>query len=229
MMSIALLLCSLCGAPSPAEAGLRAKVDSLSAELKLLERVLASKGLDMERERRQLALDDSIFQIPVEGTAVLGDAKAPVTVVLFTDLQCPYCAQMLPILRNLQAEHPKSLKISFRHFPLVSIHDRAMDGHLALWAAGRQGKLWEYYANLAPSFRGLSDSVLVSQARGIGLDMVRFEADRKSPEARAAVEADQKLGEKVGVQGTPTLYLNGKSTRNPAEVAAACQRAEEKK
>lgn len=229
MNAAAILLAALSASPdaTPIES-LRAKVDSLASELRVLEKVLASRGLDVERERRLLALQDSTFQIPVEGTPVLGDPKAPVTVVLFTDLQCPYCAQMVPVLRNLQAEHPKSLKISFRHYPLVSIHDRAMDGHLALWAAGKQGKLWDYYFRLAPGFRGLTDSTLVVAATDVHLDLARFQADRRSEEARKAVEADMRLGEQVGVQGTPSLFLNGKATRNQSEIAAACAKAESK-
>ena len=234
MRAIPLFLCAslaIAAAPS-SDAGqipiLQAKVDSLASELRTLEKILALRGLDIERDRRTVALQDSVFRIPVEGTSILGDPKAPVTVVLFTDLQCPYCAQMLPTLRTLQAEHPKSLRISFRHFPLTTIHDKAMDGHLALWAAGKQGRLWEYYFKLAPSFRGLSDSVLVQTARDVRLDMRRFETDRKSADARTAVEADMKLGEQVGVQGTPSLYLDGKPTRNPTDITAACAKAEGK-
>jgi protein-disulfide isomerase len=206
---------------------LQAKVESLSTELRTLEKILALRGLDIERDRRTVALQDSTFRIPVEGTSILGDAKAPVTVVLFTDLQCPYCAQMVPVLKNLQAEHPRTLRISFRHFPLVSIHDKAMDGHLALWAAGRQGRLWDYYFKMAPSFRVLTDSVLVASAKELDLDMAAFEADRHSEAARKSVESDMKLGESVGVQGTPSLYLEGKPTRNPADIAAACAKFEE--
>jgi len=205
---------------------LQAKVDSLSTELRTLEKVLALRGLDIDRDRRAVALQDSTFAIPVEGTAILGDPKAPVTVVLFTDLQCPYCAQMLPVLRKLELEHSKSLRISFRHFPLVGIHDKAMDGHLALWAAGRQGKLWEYYFKAAPGFRSLTDSVLVAAAKDVKLDMAKFEAERHSEAARKSVELDMKLGESVGVQGTPSLYLDGKPTRNPADIELACARFE---
>ena len=206
---------------------LQAKVESLSTELRTLEKILAMRGLDIERERHTLALQDSTFQIPVEGTAILGDPKAPVTVVLFTDLQCPYCAQMLPALKSLHAEHPKALRVSFRHFPLVSIHDKAMDGHLALWAAGRQGKLWDYYFRMAPGFRALSDSALVAAAKDLKLDLVKFDAERHSEAARKSVEMDMKLGESVGVQGTPSLYLEGKSIRNPGDIALACAKFED--
>lgn len=205
---------------------LKAKVDSLSGELRTLEKILSMKGLDIDRERRAAALQDSTFRIPVDGTPILGDPKAPVTVVLFTDLQCPYCAQMLPVLRKLEAEHPRTLRISFRHFPLVGIHDKAMAGHLALWAAGRQGKLWDYYFKAAPGFRSLTDSVLVAAAVDLKLDMAKFEAERHSEAARKSVEMDMKLGESVGVQGTPSLYLDGKPTRNPEDIELACAKFE---
>jgi protein-disulfide isomerase len=213
--------------PAGQISALQAKVDSLSTELRTLEKVLVMRGLDIDRDRRAVSLQDSTFRIPVEGTSLLGDPKAPVTVVLFTDLQCPYCAQMVPILKNLEAEHPKALRISFRHFPLVSIHDKAMDGHLALWAAGRQGRLWDYYFKMAPNFRALTDSVLVASAKNINLDMAQFEAERHSEAARKSVEMDMKLGESMGVQGTPALYLDGKPTRNPGDIALACAKFED--
>ena len=205
---------------------LQAKVDSLSVELRTLEKILVLRGLDIERDRLTVARQDSTFQIPVEAGSVLGDSKAPVTLVLFTDLQCPYCARMAPVIQSLHEQHPRTLRISFRHFPLVSIHDKSMNGHLALWAAGKQGRLWDYYFKLAPSFRSLSDSILVASARDVGLDIGRFDTDRHSTAAQESVSADMKLGEGVGVQGTPSLYVNGKSVANPDEVGKVCARYE---
>jgi protein-disulfide isomerase len=229
IVAIGLLASFTCAQASPELKAIQAKVDSLAAELKMLERILSSKGLDVEQARRSLARQDSTFDIPVAGTPILGDVKAPVTVVLFTDLQCPYCAQMAPILKGLQEQSPKTLKISFRHYPLVSIHDKAMNAHQALWAANRQGKFWPYFDKVTPLFRGLSDSTLVAAATELKLDLAKFNADRKSDAARENVEADMKLGEKVGVEGTPSLYLNGKPTRNPGEIKAAIEAAEAKK
>lgn len=206
--------------------GLEAKVDSLAKELSTLEKILTNKGLNVERERQSLARQDSVYNIPFQGTAILGDPKAPVSLVLFTDLQCPYCAQMLPIVKQLVASHPKSLKVSFRHFPLVSIHDKAMTGHLALWAAGNQGRLWDYYFKVAPSFHALTDSALVTAAKELKFDLKKFDTDRKSEAAHKAVEADMKLGEEIGVEGTPSLYLNGKPTRNPGEIDAYATKVE---
>lgn len=208
---------------------LRAKIDSIGAELHLLERILTSAGLDVEKGRKSIARQDSTYDIPVAGTPILGDIKAPVTVVLFTDLQCPYCAQMAPVLREMQAQSPKHLKISFRHFPLVSIHDKAMSAHMALWAAGKQGKFWEYFDKVTPLFRGLTDTALVTAAQDLKLDLVKFNADRHSDVALKAVEADMKLAEAVGVEGTPSLFLNGKPTRSPAEIKAAIEKAAAKK
>lgn len=215
-----------CAQSLPQVKVLQAKVDSLSAELRTLEKILTLRGLDIEHDRRTVAKEDSSFQIPVTPGSVLGDPKAPVTLVLFTDLQCPYCARMAPLLQSLHDQHPKSLRISFRHFPLVSIHDKAMSGHLALWAAAQQGRLWDYYFKLAPSFRSLTDSILAGSAKEIGLDVAKFEADRRSESAQKSVEADMKLGEELGVNGTPSLYLNGKATRSTDDVAKACAKYE---
>ena len=224
------LLASLSWAQSPAEfKALQARVDSVQSELKLLERILTARGLDVEQGRKSLARQDSAYDIPVGESPILGDAKAPVTVVLFTDLQCPYCAQMVPVLKAMQEQSPKTLKISFRHFPLVSIHDKAKDAHQALWAANKQGKFWEYFFKITPQFRGLTDSALVATATDLKLNVAKFQADRRSEAARLAVEADMTLGEKLGVEGTPSLFLNGKPTRNPGEIKAAIDAAEAKK
>lgn len=225
----AALTAGLAGAQTTPEfKALQAKVDSMGAELQMLERILTMRGLDVEQGRKQIARQDSTFDIPVVGTPIWGDPKAPVTLVLFTDLQCPYCAKMLPVVKQMQERSPKTLKISFRHYPLVSIHDKAMNAHQALWAAGKQGKFWEYFFKTTPEFRGLSDSTLLAAAREVKLDLVRFEADRKSEAARKAVEADMALGVKVGVEGTPALFLNGKPTRNPDDIEAAIAKAEGK-
>ncbi len=224
------LTVGLCSAQTPSEfKALQTKVDSLGLELKTLEKILTFRGLDIEQSRKQVARQDSVFQLSTVGTPILGDAKAPVTVVLFTDLQCPYCAQMAPVLKAMQEQSPKTLKISFRNFPLVSIHDKSMNAHQAAWAAGKQGKFWEYFFKVTPMFRGLSDSTLLSVAMDLKLDTAKFNADRHSDASRLAVEADMKLGEEVGVQGTPSLFLNGKATRNPAEIKAAIDLAEAKK
>lgn len=218
LLSLAFLAgCAQSKAPSEVTA-LNKRIDSLVGEMQMLGKILTAKGLDVERERQRILRQDSVYNIPVEGTPVFGDPKAPLTVVLFTDLQCPYCAQIIPVLKNLQASHPKSLKISFRHFPLVSIHEKAMFAHQNLWAAGQQGKFWEYYFEMAPHFRGLTDSALVATAKSLKLDMAKFEADRKSDASQKAINADMQLGETVGVEGTPALYFNGKPTRNPGEI-----------
>lgn len=206
---------------APDNLAINKRIDSLVGEVQMLQKILTSKGLDVERERLRILRQDSAYNIPVEGTPIFGDPKAPLTVVLFTDLQCPYCAQIVPVLKNLQASHPKSLKISFRHFPLVSIHEKAMFAHQNLWAAGQQGKFWEFYLEMAPNFRGLTDSALVATAKALKLDMAKFETDRKSEASQKAINTDMQLGESVGVEGTPALYFNGKPTRNPAEINEA--------
>lgn len=229
MLALGLLSSLSCAQSASELKSLRAKIDSIGAELHMLERILTARGLDVEQGRKSIARQDSTYDIPFAGTPILGDAKAPVTVVLFTDLQCPYCAQMAPILREMQSQSPKTLKISFRHFPLVSIHDKAMNAHMALWAAGQQGKFWEFFEKITPQFRGLTDTALVAVARDLKLDPVKFQADWHSDAARKTIEADMQLAEAVGVEGTPSLFLNGKPTRNPGEIKAAIEKAETKK
>lgn len=226
LLSLAFLASCAQSEPSPETAALHQRIDSLTSEITIIKKVLAAKQLDVDGEWARLKRQDSVYNIPTAGTPIFGDPKAPFSLVLFTDLQCPYCAQIIPVLKNLQASHPKSLNISFRHFPLTSIHEKAMFAHQNLWAAGQQGKFWDYYLAIAPNFRGLTDSALKAAAKSLKLNMTRFEADRKSEASNKAVNADMQLGESVGVEGAPALYLNGKPTRSPVEINDAVAKFE---
>jgi protein-disulfide isomerase len=185
------------------------RLDSLASEVTFLSKVLERKGIDLERERRALRLADSTFVMPVGKAPTLGEANAPLVIDAFLDVQCPYCVRALPALRQIQAEYPKTILLVFRHFPL-SMHPQAEVGHRAMWAAQQQGKFWEYLAELEANPRDMSDSALNKIATGLGLDVARFGKDRESNDARVAVGQELLLGNSVGVQGTPSLYLNGK-------------------
>jgi len=225
MITTLLLLTSLAAKPAPLQClpgghaapkagSLEARLDSLAHELSLLVRVLEAKGVDFEREKRNLALADSVFAIPVNPALVLGAPMAKHTLSIFTDPECPYCSRIYPQLDAWVAAHP-DLKVAFHLFPL-SFHARAMPASRAYWAASRQGKFSAFFHALhANGSKDLSDEAILKAATSAGLDATKFAADWNSEESRAAVQKDQALGEAVGVQGTPSLYLDGKSTRDP--------------
>lgn len=165
--------------------------------------------------QRSMGPDPSrAYSLPVEGSPVKGAASAPITIVEFADYQCPYCARSEAMITEALAAYPNQARFVFKHFPLTSSHPQAMPAALAAVAAQRQGKFWEMHEILFANQRALSDEQIVEYARKIGLDMRRFEADMRSEDAKAQVEADRRLARRAGVRGTPTVFINGRLLQN---------------
>lgn len=136
-------------------------------------------------------------------------AESPVTIVEFTDFQCPFCARALPIRHQLMDEYPGRIRWEIRHFPL-GFHDDAMLAHQAALAAGEQGKFWEMHDLLFANRHALKRDQLITYAQRLGLDQGRFLADLDSPRLRERITADLDEGRRRGVRGTPTFFVNGK-------------------
>jgi protein-disulfide isomerase len=126
-------------------------------------------------------------------------------VIEYADLECPYCAQAHLILKELPVQRV------FRHFPVVSKHPRARVLAAAAEAAGLQGRFWEMHDSLLEDQGHLDDPHLWRRARALGLDLDRFEADRRSDALAARVESDFRSGIRAGVTTTPTQFLNGRA------------------
>jgi protein-disulfide isomerase len=124
-------------------------------------------------------------------------------VIEYADLECPYCAQAHLILKQLPVQRV------FRHFPVVSKHPRARVLAAAAEAAGLQGRFWEMHDSLLEDQGHLDDPHLWRRAREFGLDLERFEGDRRSEAVAARVEADFRSGIRAGVVTTPTQFVRG--------------------
>jgi protein-disulfide isomerase len=124
-------------------------------------------------------------------------------VIEYADLECPYCARAHLILRELP------IRRVFRHFPVVSKHPRARALAAAAEAAGRQGRFWEMHDSLLTDQGHLDDPHLWRRARELGLDLERFEADRRSEAVAERVERDFRSGIRAGVATTPTQFVGG--------------------
>jgi protein-disulfide isomerase len=124
-------------------------------------------------------------------------------VVEYADLECPYCAAAHLVLRELAVTRV------FRHFPVASKHPRARALAHAAEAAGRQGRFWEMHDSLLEDQGHLDDPHLWERAQRLGLDLDRFEADRRSAEAAERVQRDFTSGVRAGVVTTPTQFLAG--------------------
>ena len=148
--------------------------------------------------------------IPLGTSQVQGPENAVLTVVEFTDLQCPYCSQFAPILDTLARNHPQDVRVVFKHFPL-SFHPMAKPAAAAALAAAKQGKFFEFRYKVAPHFRDLKDSVYLAVAKEIGLDLAKFKQDMAlTPDVERIISEDMELGRRIGVEGTPTIFVNGK-------------------
>jgi protein-disulfide isomerase len=152
---------------------------------------------------------------------VRGDRKAPVTVIAFSEFQCPFCARALPSVKELEAN--RSVRVVWKHLPL-SFHSNAMPAALAAEAAREQGKFWEMHDRLFSNQAALSEAVYVQYARELGLDLTRFQEALVAPRLRARVQEDLAAAAAAGVTGTPTFVVNGEVVVGSGGLAAAVQR-----
>lgn len=149
-----------------------------------------------------------------------GPASAPAIVVAYSDFQCPACLAYEPILKSLKTEFGDQLTIVYRHYPLKSIHKYAEAAARASEAAQLQGQFWEMHDLLydrQKSWTGSSsiDETLAGYAEELGLDVEKFKTDYAGEVVKARVNRDVNGGLSLGVNGTPTFYLNGDKISNP--------------
>lgn len=146
--------------------------------------------------------------------------KAPqVTLVEYSDFQCPACGYFFPLVEKITLEYKDRLAFTYRHFPLPQ-HKNALAAAYATEAAGAQGKFWEMYAKIFETQNEWSESGTAAAtfekfAGELKLDMTRFKADRDSQKTKDAVAHDEETGRRTGVNSTPSFYLNGKKMQNP--------------
>ena len=157
--------------------------------------------------------------IAVAGAPVRGVASAPVTMVEFSDFQCPFCIAATPQLEAVLKAYPGQVKLIFKQFPLDS-HSQAALAAAAALAAHKQGKFWGMYDALFAQKGNLSRQRIVDLAGAVGLDVNRFQADLGSPEIKHAVDKDIADGEKISVDSTPTLFVDGQRFNGPVTLAS---------
>lgn len=155
---------------------------------------------------------------------VKGSADAPVTLVEYTDFQCPACGAYYPLIKQLTEEFGDKVRVVIRHYPLIEIHKNALSGARAAEAAGRQGKFWEMYDILFSNQKEWSlaedpmKSILPSYAGRIGLDMEKFRQDMADSSIDDKINQDRRTGNDLEITGTPTFFLNGKKLENPRSI-----------
>jgi len=147
-----------------------------------------------------------------------GNASSSVSIVEYSDFQCPACAAFYPLVEEVSAKLGTQFHFAYRHFPLTQ-HLNAVPAAQAAEAAGRQGKFWEMYSEIFTQQENWATSTdaktyFDGYAKKIGLDMEKFNADYDLPEIKAKIEDSIKGGIKAGVNSTPSFFLNGKKV-NP--------------
>ena len=147
-------------------------------------------------------------EVEIGDSPVLGDKKAEYTVIGFSDFQCPFCKRGDDTIKELMKKYDKKVKYVFKQFPL-GFHPQAAPAAKAAWAAGKQGKFYEYHDKLFENQGKLGDELYVQLAKDLGLNVEKFNKDRTSDDAQKQIDADIKLGQSVGIQGTPGFILNG--------------------
>jgi protein-disulfide isomerase len=147
-------------------------------------------------------------EIDVEGAPTRGPRDAPVTVVAFSDFQCPYCARVVPTLEKLRELYGDRVRVVFKHYPLP-IHPDSIVAHRAAEAASAQGKFWQMHDRLFADPRNVGETTLRGYAKELGLDVAAFETAMASEKVEHRIQADLSEGNRVGVRGTPTFFVNG--------------------
>jgi len=138
-----------------------------------------------------------------------GPANAPVTLVEFSDFQCPFCGQLVPILTAVKAKYGDKLRIVFRQYPLPS-HPFAAKAAEAALCANEQGKFWAMHDAMFKNQRALAVDDLKKSAAALGLDAAKFNGCLDTGRTAATVKSDLLEGRAVGVDGTPTYFINGR-------------------
>jgi len=138
-----------------------------------------------------------------------GPADAAITLVQYGDYECPYTRLSLHSVHQLQREFSDALRFVFRHFPLSEIHPHARAASTAAEAAARQTDFWTMHEYLFEHQQALEDTDLERYAQELGLDSDRFARERISTDVETRIDRDLASGERSGVPGTPTFYVNG--------------------
>jgi protein-disulfide isomerase len=170
-------------------------------------------------------VSDEVEDVPVGASFTKGPERAPVSVVMFSDFECGFCRRSESTLRALMQHYGDRVRLVWKNLPLP-IHPSARLAALAAFAAGEQGKFWEYHDALFAHQDALDAASLDRYATDLGLDLARFHRTMADPRAEAAIAADEREAARLGVQGTPTFFVNGRRIIGAQRLAAFQVRVE---
>jgi protein-disulfide isomerase len=163
-----------------------------------------------KKHKTTVALRPPVIDVATAGRPERGGgAKAPVTIIEFSDYQCPFCGRAEGVVDQVMKKYGDKVRLVYRDYPLP-MHPYARPASEAANCANAQGKFWEYHAKLFANQTALSEDNLKSYAKDVGLDTAKFDQCLADKPYKAAIDKDMSDGEKVGVNGTPAFFINGR-------------------
>lgn len=178
-----------------------------------VENVKKAAGLELTLPEPEVPL----VEFDLAGRPHVGPEDAKVTIVEFSDFQCPYCARAIEPMKEIVKAFPKDVQVYFLHFPL-SFHKEAKPAAIAARCAQQQDKFWPMHDAIFENQSKMSTEDLTAHATKVGLDMKKYEKCMADPETTKYVDADMAQGMDAGVGGTPSFFVNGKQTQGPPSV-----------
>jgi len=177
------------------------------------QRDAAKKLNDRLDKENKLTVYLEPFRVPLnnEGAPALGPENAKVTLVEFSDFQCPYCKGFFPVLKQIEEKYKDNVRIVYRQYPIASLHPYAPKAAEASLCAHEQGKFWELHDAMFQEQDKLTIKDLKAKATRLGLDQKKFDSCLDTGKFAERVQEDTREGQRSGVTGTPALYINGVS------------------
>jgi protein-disulfide isomerase len=193
-------------------AALESRIATLETDAKpILDQVKAQQAAYEQQRKEMEEAAKKVYDIEIGNSSVRGNKNAPVTLVEFTDFQCPFCSRFHNVSVELLKAYPDKVKFVLKNFPL-SFHQEAKPAAKAVLAAKEQGKYWEMVDAILEDNSALNADKYQQLAKKIGLNVDKFNKDLKANDAayEKALQDDITLAGKVSVRGTPAFYLNGR-------------------
>ncbi len=156
-----------------------------------------------------IALQPPRLTVSVGNSPAIGPTTAKVTIVEFSDFECPFCARAATTVRTVLAKYPNDVRLVYRHFPLP-MHRNALNAAKAAVCAAKEAKFWQMHDLLFSNQSKLSPEDLRTSARNAGLDLTLFDSCFKSSDTEATIGADHDAGDSYGIVGTPAFFINGR-------------------
>src|SRR6185369_12057756 len=153
--------------------------------------------------------DKTIYTVTPGKAPAKGPANAPLTVVVFSDFQCPFSKRVEPTLAQMEKEYAGKIRMAWKNYPLP-FHNNAMPAAEAAAAAEAQGKFWQMHDKLFENNTALERPSLEKYAQEVGLNVDKFKADLDSGKYKPQIDSEMKEATAVGVNGTPAVFINGR-------------------